>query len=48
MSDVFVALLSSVLGVAGGYFFGIARSRHERRDNAIADITRQLSSFTAP
>jgi hypothetical protein len=47
--DVLIALGGGLLGLAGGYVFGVLRtlseSRNERRDNAIADIYKELSLF---
>ena len=50
VTNVLLALLSGgVFGLLGGYVFGVLRtlteSRNERRDNALADIYKELSLF---
>ena len=45
MTEVLVALLTGGLGLAGGYVFGLAQSRTEGRDNALADIYGSMSLF---
>ncbi len=45
MTEVLAALLAGVVGLVGGYVFGIAQSPNERRDNALADIYGAMSLF---
>lgn len=48
MSDVLIALvgiLVAVVGTVGGYLVGVAQSRNERRDAALAEIFKEMSLF---
>src|SRR5918995_4304771 len=48
MSDVLVPLVSILVagvGTVGGYLFGVAQSRGERRDAALAEIFKEMSLF---
>jgi hypothetical protein len=48
MSDVLVPLVSILVagvGTVGGYLFGVAQSRNERRDAALAEIFKEMSLF---
>lgn len=38
-------VIGAVIGVVGGYFFGVARSRNERRDNALAEVSKEMMLF---
>jgi hypothetical protein len=40
-----IALLGAGVGVVGGYLVGVAQSRNARRDNALANIYREMSLF---
>jgi len=40
-----VALLGAGVGIVGGYFVGVAQSRNERRDNALAEISKEMMLF---
>lgn len=39
------ALLGTGVGTLGGYVFGVAQSRNERRDNALAEIFKEMMLF---
>jgi hypothetical protein len=48
VSDVLIALvgiLVAVVGTVGGYLVGVAQSRNERRDAALAEIFKEMSLF---
>jgi hypothetical protein len=45
VTQFLLALLGTVFGLAGGYVFGIAQSRSERRDNALAEIFKEMMLF---
>ena len=45
MTRLLVGLLTAVVGVVGGCFFGLAQSRNERRDNALAEISKEMMLF---
>jgi hypothetical protein len=48
VSDVLIALvgiLVAVVGTVGGYLVGVAQSRNERRDNALAEIYKEMTLF---
>jgi hypothetical protein len=48
VSDVLIALvgiLIAVVGTVGGYLVGVAQSRNERRDAALAEIFKEMSLF---
>jgi hypothetical protein len=48
MSDVLIPLVGILgvgVGTVGGYLVGMAQSRNERRDNALADIYKELALF---
>jgi hypothetical protein len=48
VSDVLIPLvgiLGGAVGTVGGYLVGVAQSRNERRDNALADIYKELALF---
>jgi hypothetical protein len=45
VTEVLLGLMGILVGVVGGYLFGIAQSRNERRDNALADIYGALSLY---
>ncbi len=47
-TDVGVAVatvLAAVVAVVGAYFFGVSRSRNERRDAALAEIFKEMMLF---
>jgi hypothetical protein len=44
-NDLLSALLVSVISLVGGYYFGVVRSRNERRDEAIAAIYKEMMVF---
>ena len=45
MNELLPALLASVISLVGGYYFGVVRSRNERRDAAIAEIFKEMMLF---
>jgi hypothetical protein len=48
MSDVLIALVGILVagvGTVGGYLVGVAQSRNERRDNALAEIYKEMTLF---
>jgi hypothetical protein len=48
VSDVLIALIGILVagvGTVGGYLVGVAQSRNERRDNALAEIFKEMSLF---
>jgi hypothetical protein len=48
MSDVLIPLVGILgvgVGTVGGYLVGVAQSRNERRDNALAEIFKEMSLF---
>jgi len=45
LNDLLSALLVSVVSLVGGYYFGVVRSRNERRDGAIAEIYKEMMLF---
>ena len=49
MTDVLIGLSGGVLGLLGGYVFGVLRTlserRNERRDVALAEIFKEMSLF---
>ena len=49
MTDLLIALLGGVVGLVGGYMFGVLRAlnerRNERRDAALAKIFKEMSLF---
>jgi hypothetical protein len=40
-----VGILVAGVGTVGGYLVGVAQSRNERRDNALADIYKEMTLF---
>jgi hypothetical protein len=40
-----VGILVAGVGTVGGYLVGVAQSRNERRDNALAEIFKEMSLF---
>ena len=40
-----IALLGAGVGIVGGYLVGVAQSRNERRDAALAEIFKEMSLF---
>jgi hypothetical protein len=40
-----IALLGAGVGIVGGYLVGVAQSRNERRDNALAEIYKEMTLF---
>jgi hypothetical protein len=38
-------ILGAVVGTVGGYLAGVAQSRNERRDNALAEIYKEMTLF---
>jgi len=48
VSEVLIALVGILVagvGTVGGYLFGVAQSRNERRDNALAEIYKEMTLF---
>jgi hypothetical protein len=49
VTDVLIALAGGVVGIVGGYVFGVLRTlsehRNERRDAALAEIYKEMSLF---
>jgi hypothetical protein len=48
MTDVLIALIGilvAIVGTVGGYLVGVAQSRNERRDNALAEIYKEMTLF---
>jgi hypothetical protein len=48
VSDVLIALVGILVvgvGAVGGYLVGVAQSRNERRDNALAEIYKEMTLF---
>ena len=48
VTDVLIALVGILVvgvGTVGGYLLGVAQSRNERRDNALAEIFKEISLF---
>ena len=45
LSALLSALLASVISIVGGYYLGVVRSLNERRENAIADIFKEMMLF---
>jgi hypothetical protein len=48
VTDVLIALVGILVagvGTVGGYLVGVAQSRNERRDNALAEIYKEMTLF---
>ncbi len=45
LAPFLTALLGAGVGTFGGYLVGLAQSRNERRDNALAEISKEMMLF---
>ena len=45
VNEVLIALVGILVGTVGGYLVGVAQSRNERRDAALAEIFKEMSLF---
>lgn len=45
VAALLAAVLGAGVGTVGGYVFGVSQSRNERRDNALAEIFKEMMLF---